>query len=461
MKRDRIEEVYSELKSFSKEPPKELWDNIEARLHPKKKRRVIFWFWGSAAAVLVLLFGFLLFKPVSKIDKPIDEPVNQVSDIEQKQLKNTTNKSESSSNNIKKEIVESEIGKDSIEKRTKDQLANKDSSSNNNKNQIVEDLKKQSFNKSLKNKSEVTNANNRYIQDNTEDENDKNNEITPNLLKNNKSLITDAKETAIVGLDSITKEKTDAKLDLYKELMAENSNEKDSVNTDVANSSKWSFEILGGLSNTASDASFQGTSINTSAQNDFVYSFKVGYALSDKLLIKTGVGKNSLGQQINNIAYASTDGSLASGGGQSIVSGDESLVFFGSSELANDATSFEEYSENGTLQQQLDYVQVPLEIFYKLLAKEKYEILMGVGGNVNFISNNKAYLNDEEIGESVGVNNTVFGAAVNTNVSYYLTKRTILFLEPSYNYFQKPIDNNAQNFKNTQLRVLFGLRFKL
>lgn len=461
MKRDRIEEVYSELKSFSKEPPKELWDNIEARLHPKKKRRVIFWFWGSAVAVLVLLFGFLLFKPVSKIDKPIDEPVNQVSDIEQKQLKNTTNKSESSSNNIKKEIVESEIGKDSIEKRTKDQLANKDSSSNNNKNQIVEDLKKQSFNKSLKNKSEVTNANNTYIQDNTEDENDKNNEITPNLLKNNKSLITDAKETAIVGLDSITKEKTDAKLDLYKELMAENSNEKDSVNTDVANSSKWSFEILGGLSNTASDASFQGTSINTSAQNDFVYSFKVGYAISDKLLIKTGVGKNSLGQQINNIAYASTDGSLASGGGQSIVSGDESLVFFGSSELANDATSFEEYSENGTLQQQLDYVQVPLEIFYKLLAKEKYEILMGVGGNVNFISNNKAYLNDEEIGESVGVNNTVFGAAVNTNVSYYLTKRTILFLEPSYNYFQKPIDNNAQNFKNTQLRVLFGLRFKL
>lgn len=460
MKRDRIEEVYSELKSFSKEPPKELWDNIEARLHPKKKRRVIFWFWGSAAAVLVLLFGFLLFKPVSKIDKPIDEPVNQVSDIEQKQLKNSAKESVSDSNNINKEIIESKISKDSIEKRTKDQLANKDSSSNNNKNQIVEDLKKQSLNKSLKNKSEVTNANNSYIQDNPKGENGKNNELTPNLLKNNKSLITDAKETAIVGLDSITKEKTDVKLDLYKELMAENSNKKDSVNTDVANSSKWSFEILGGLSNTASDASFQGTSINTSAQNDFVYSFKVGYAISDKLLIKTGVGKNSLGQQINNIAYASTDGSLASDGGQSIVS-DESLVFFGSTELANDATSFEEYSENGTLQQQLDYVQVPLDIFYKLLTKEKYDISIGVGGNVNFISNNKAYLNDEEIGESIGINNTVFGAALNTNVSYYLTKKTILFLEPSYNYFQKPIDNNAQNFKNTQLRVLFGLRFKL
>ncbi len=78
MKNDNIEDIYSELKTFSKEPPKELWDNIEARLHPKKKRRGILWFWGSAAAILLLLLGYVL------TDSAIDDnqPIDKVSDIE-------------------------------------------------------------------------------------------------------------------------------------------------------------------------------------------------------------------------------------------------------------------------------------------------------------------------------------------------------------------------------------------
>lgn len=471
MKKDNIEDIYSDLKSFSKEPPKELWDNIEARLHPKKKRRLVFWFWGSAAAILVLLFGFLLFKPVSEVDMPMHESVNEVSDVEKNQLREDATNNTLESTNKNNTIVKTKTSKDSTENREIDtneaskNAINKRSLVNTNFSNAIEDSNKkkykhQSANERLSNRHEVVSTKDNDFQNKVKNENVGDNSLIPDLKKKNKNLIDDTKETVIVSVDSVAQEKADTKLDLYKELVAENSKEKDSVKTDLLERSKWSVEVLGGLSSTASNASFQGTAVNTSAQNDFVYSFKVGYAISDKLLVKIGLGKNSLGQQVNNIAYATSDGSLSSGEGQSIVT-DESIVFFASPELANDSTSFNQFGENGTLEQQLDYLQVPLEVFYKLLAKDKYDILIGVGGNVNFISNNMAYLNGEEIGESKDVNNTVFGATLNTNFSYNLTEKTILFVEPSYNYFQKPIDNNAQNFKNTQLRILFGVRLKL
>jgi hypothetical protein len=470
MKKDNIEEIYSELKSFAQEPPKELWDNIQARLHPKKKRRGAFWLWGSAAAILMLMLAYTFYKPSNDgINIPINEPVKEISNT--KQPNDETDNVTDQSDIINDEIVTSKTSKDSIEEKIKttnntlqqpnhNQFANSETSQHAKNNNEDNKLNKSLIKENVKNESKIAKTIDGKSRDNIKSKQDKNNELIPNLLKKKEGLIEKNKETAIAGVDSITTDKTDVKLDLYEELMAERSNEKDSVNTDVANNNKWSVEILGGLSNTASDASFQQTSVNTSPQNDFVYAFKVGYSISDKVQIKTGVGKNNLGQQVNNIAYATADGSLSSNEGQTIVS-DESLVFFGSTELASNDASFNEFSENGTLQQQLDYVQVPLEVFYKLLAKEKYDVLLGVGGNVNFISDNKAYLNGGEIGENIGVDNTIFGATLSTNFSYYLSKKTVLFLEPSYNYFEKPIDNNAQNFKNTQLRILFGLQFKL
>ncbi|WP_299096984.1 hypothetical protein [uncultured Winogradskyella sp.] len=472
MKKDNIEEIYSDLKSFSKEPPKELWDNIEARLHPKKKRRVIFWLFGSAAAILVLLFGFLLFKPASGIENmPINESVNKVSDVEKNQPKNDAPKNELDSTNSNNAVAETKTSNDSTENGeintnkalqnvvNKRSLANSDSSNAVDESSNSKKHKNELTNEHLSNGSEVVSTKDNDFKNKDKNESIGDNELIQDLKQKNKSLIDDVKEVVIASVDSLTQEKTE-KLDLYKELVAENNVEKDSVKTDVIELSKWSVEVLGGLSSTASDASFQGTTVNTSAQNDFVYTFKVGYAITDKIVVKTGLGKNSLGQQVDNIAYASSDGSLSSGGGQSIVA-DESVVFFASPELINDSTSYNDFGENGTLQQQLDYLQVPLEVSYKLLTKEKYDILLGVGGNVNFISNNMAYLNGEEIGESKDVNNTVLGATLNTNFSYNLTKKTILFVEPSYNYFQKPIDNNAQNFKNTQFRILFGVQLKL
>jgi hypothetical protein len=472
MKKDDIEDIYGELKTYSKEPPKELWDNIEARLLPKKKRRGIFWFWGSAAAILIVFVGYMFTNSAEN-----NKPIKEISDVEHSMDTIEANSVESQPIKVVEELITNETTKDSFDAITneaknllqqstsKGQLVNSDFSDKHNKNKHTEKLIKQQKEGNFNKTTEKPNVVEDYAQNIAKDKSLKRNiKDAVNLKSDNKSIIDNVKETAIAVNDSISKAKADVELDIAKELMAENNNESDTLSVKAAHAAKWSVEVLGGLSNTVSDASLQGASINTTAQNDFVYAFKVGYAVLDRLIVKTGIGKNSLGQEINNIAYASASvglgNSFSTENSLNIVN-DESVLFFGSPEFADTLSSPDEITENGTLQQQLNYIQVPLEISYKIISKNRFGVALGFGGNVNFIAKNKAYLNDEEIGENLGVSSTVFGALINSNLSYNLTKKAILFVEPSYNYFQKPIDTKVQDFKNTQFRLLFGLQFKL
>ena len=122
MKKDNIENLYGELKTFAKEPPMELWDNIEARLHPKKKKRRILLFWGSAAAVLIMFLGYIYtnslehnskpIKEITNIEQPKDDDV--INESEQKTIK-IAEGSDISETNEDTLVEESSIVKESLE----------------------------------------------------------------------------------------------------------------------------------------------------------------------------------------------------------------------------------------------------------------------------------------------------------------------------------------------------------
>ena len=491
MKKDDIEDLYNELEGFSKAPPEELWNNIEARLHPEKKRRSILFFWGSAAAVLVMFLGYMFTNSI----KTNGNPINEISDIEQPVGNDELNESNHENTKMVEGLDEKNKSEDStteglgVAKESLNNLAiqkqlterNKKSKTISSQNQLVtnrENLEKEDgrsreetsnlglYEKSRNDKSKNSKYNNRYSQnilkeDVIKEQVDKvNSADVLDLQRKNKTLIDFKKEKIIASnSDSINKPKDVGVLDIIEELVAENENVNDSTLITKVAGLKWSVEVLGGLANTASEASIQNTAVNTTSQNDFVYTLKVGYAITDRLVVKSGIGKNVLGQEINSIKYSGAGNSLAVGDFQNIVN-NPNILFLVSEESFNDISSFEEFTDEGVLLQQFDYVQVPLEFSYNLLKAQKFDLSLGLGGNVNFLTNNRAFLDDEKIGENLGANTTIFGATMNSNISYSLAKKTILFLEPSYNYFEKPINNNNQTFENTQLRVLFGLRYK-
>ncbi|WP_282042877.1 hypothetical protein [Winogradskyella flava] len=466
MKKDNIEEVYSELGAFSKEPPKELWGQIESRLHPKKKRRGIIWFWGSAAAILVLLLGYIMTDDLM----PNNKSDIKVTDVEHAADDNAIDESETQTTKIDNTTVADDIKDGTVPKvadieenssiHNENQKQQSNSSELLKKNQKEHQTSKSIYDKKSYKKDEVASHNKSYAQNIEKETNDKaNNKEHPNLQKNNERLVQSDKDKVIASNDSISKNNEKPALDLAKELMAAAEDLSDSTSIEIIPSAKWSLEVLGGLSNMTSKGSIENTSVNTATQNDFIYALKVGYAISDRWMVKSGVGKNVLGQEINNVLYATSDVSLSENNGSVLVN-NETISFLFSPGLANDFSTFEPGVDEGTLEQQLNYVQVPLEFSYALLKEQKYTVSLGVGGNVNFLTDNRAFLNGNQIGESLGVDSTIFGATINSNISYEFTKKMNLFLEPSYNYFEKPINTNNQNFKNAQFRALFGLQYR-
>ncbi|WP_299122545.1 anti-sigma factor [uncultured Winogradskyella sp.] len=455
MKKDSIEDIYSGLEGFSKVPPKELWDNIEARLHPKKrKKRGIIFLWGSAAAILVLLLGYIITGSPESSDKPTKE----ITDIEYRTDNDTIKESEIQTTEIDNEANTTE---DSLNYSLEllEKMANQNKLSEKSENLNKEEERLSSTEKGSSNEEKLT-LNINYPQSITKDNIGKGDERTSLASKlKNKSIRNFSNERIVANIGSVTKFAEVDSFGLAEELIAIKEDSKDDMDIKTDVSPKWSVEVLGGLSNTVSESSLQGASVNTTPQNDFVYAFKLGYSISDRLIVKSGIGKNILGQEINNVLYSSSDTSLSADTSQSIVS-DQSVFIFGSQESFTDVSSFEGNINEGNLQQQFDYIQLPIEVSYDLLSQPTYNVSLGIGGNINFLANNRAFLNNEGIGESLGVNSTIFGATINSNVSYKLTKELNLFLEPSYNYFQKPIDNNNQNFENTQFRALFGLRYR-
>ena len=458
MKKDNIEEIYSALEGFSKEPPKELWDNIEAKLHPKKKkRRGILFFWGSAAAVLLLFIGYV----ITGLPESNDMPATTITDSEEQTINDTITISQGKTVEVNNEaLIDKDESKQKLN-RTNSTLKTAIHQDKITDNISVSDDKEHAEviakHKSSKHKNVYLNG--ILTESSVNDNYTLVNEDEVILQIKNKGLINFKNEEIVADVNMISVFTKTPSLNLFEELEALNKELSDSLDMKTADNSKWSVEFLGGLSNTSSESSIQGTDVNTRSQNDFVYTFKFGFAISDKLILKSGIGKNILGQDLNNVLYASTDTTLSADNFQSIVS-DQNIVLLGTQASYNDVGVSNGNINEGNLQQQFDYIQLPLELSYNILKQSKYNVSLGIGGNVNFLTNNRTFLNDEQIGESLGVNSTIFGASINSNISDEVAKKMVLFIEPSYNYFEKPIANYNQSFNNTQLRALFGLRYK-
>lgn len=473
MKKDNIEDIYGKLKGFEKQPPEELWDNIEAGLQPKKKRRGFLFWIASSAAVLLLFLGYIFYdnstfneksykkstttesgEDKNSIDSKTTQP-SEILNLKSNSIAEEQSSTEENSLTDAEETAESAVKTKSISnsKTPKSPFTNKTVKSTKsetlNDNQIssqiakadtTPDRKKQS----IEQKDLFENENNGVAQTRKN---------TP--TENNEGL-----ENIIAKEDTLFK----AREKSLKDMALEDSKETKPEKKEGLKLS-WLIEVSGGISNTASESVIQNASVQTSAQNDVVYGLKFGYALSDRFTVKTGIGNNILGQKITNLGFASSENAFNADASQNIVNNENIVLLVSGESLQNLNIDVGEFSgldiSQGTFSQRFNYLQIPLEFSYVLFQKENFNIGLGFGGNVNFLTDNNAFINDENIGENLNVNSTLLGASLLTNFSYDLNESLNIFVEPNYNYFQKPVDNVNQDFRNMQFRFLFGIQYKL
>ena len=493
-----IDRLFQEkLKDFEAVPNDAIWESIRLKLHEKKrKRRVIplWWQMAGVAAVLALLFtiGNSIFydgidnktKPIvntDTIDNPSVPPppsdsniiLNNFEDenVAAAEDENETSNSDSKNNN----------GTVQTPNKAVTAIANSKRNSNNSKvtEKSVEELNQALINS--KNESKI--ASNSKVDDviNYSDPTKSDQEQKGNAQNkpHNETLIGNPQKDIKTSVAD-----NDPKKEIL-ELKAEN--EKDSQTIEDAFAqvnnidereedekvSRWNistnvapvyFNSFGNESTI--DQQFVGDS--KSGEINFSYGINGGYAVNKKLKIRAGINKVNLGYNIDQVDIS---GGIMVSLKANIKSA--SKVSSGKAENSGDLNT-QNLSYNivpdllasnfkTSINQELGFIEVPLEIEYAILNK-KFGVNVISGFSALFLDNNNVYstLNGEKvfIGEAQNINNTSYSANFGLGLNYSVSEKIKLNLEPTFKYQINTFRDTSGDFQPYFIGIYTGLSYK-
>jgi len=229
----------------------------------------------------------------------------------------------------------------------------------------------------------------------------------------------------------------------------------------IAKNEKWAVEVFAGVANSENYKNEKTLgNVNDSKQSNS-YGVKTKYKINKKWAVSSGVKFNELGQSIANVSYMRTTNAF-------LTSSDyfNQNATVATSHITNNANYIfvptntimalkSDNVEKGKLDQNLRYLEVPLEVSYSIFNKNKTNISLNTGGFVGKLISNDMALNGSSIGENVNANDYVYGSLLSTTVQYRIYKKTNVFVEPAMNYYINPL--SEQSFNQFQWGLNFGL----
>ena len=195
--------------------------------------------------------------------------------------------------------------------------------------------------------------------------------------------------------------------------------------------------------------------------NNISYGLGVNYAVNKRLKVRTGINLLNVDYDTDGILYyqnPSVNSKLTNLNPN--VPG--SLLVIES--LSNVNTPFGRPVQKfeGSLNQKLGYIEMPLEVTYKVLDK-KFGIDFIGGMSTMILNRNEIYLQSPElslkIGEANNLNNVHFSGNVGLGFKYGLLKNMEARIEPVFKYQINTFSNDAGNFKPFVFGVYSGINF--
>jgi hypothetical protein len=459
-------------------PPLDAWKNIQEKLDEKeKKRRIIplFYWIGSTAACLVIGIGVFYFnqEETSSSNKPAQEVVknNSNSSLE-KQQSSKSNKNNSDTTN--QNSIHNKIKEENTLNENSLQLTHKETKQNNNihlennsptytttsieeKRMLVAEKPHKSLFFDGKGDAfvifpEKLSAENTIISQPKFEQN--------NIAKSKKDSIT-KKEI----LDQILNEKP---LELVlEEEQKEVEKKKEKINISspkfVVSSYVNPTKMLDSKSILSDE--FNQNNINNSLT--IAYGAKVAVRLNDKINIRSGISKIELEQHTNSVGTMSNNAMayLANSNinlnAQNNIKYDQNYTRV----LANNNVGTMLSSSMGEMEQQIHYVEIPLELEYKLANFKKFNLLATAGGSYYLVTKNQISLKDTNsrsvrIGEASNLNDMNYSANAGLKLEYLLSEKTSINLEPNYRYMINTVHNvETRNPSLLGLNLGFSIKF--
>ncbi|MDG5491156.1 hypothetical protein [Psychroserpens sp. SPM9] len=202
------------------------------------------------------------------------------------------------------------------------------------------------------------------------------------------------------------------------------------------------------------------------------YGLKGSYAINEKLKIRAGVNKVDLGYSTNNVLVFDAAGRNPSVSGSAQLG---NIRFHDSLSSNNGYVSADNFSfatgpeilftkEQGSLDQQLGFIEVPIELEYSIIDKTFGLNVIG-GFSTLILSNNEVYAVQENgsktlLGEATNINDMSYSANFGIGVNYNVSKQLQFNLEPMFKYQINTFNNTSGDFKPFFIGVYTGLSFK-
>lgn len=198
------------------------------------------------------------------------------------------------------------------------------------------------------------------------------------------------------------------------------------------------------------------------------YGVNVGYKLSDKLAVRTGLNSLNLSYdtanvilyesvgtanpeaQLRNIDFANNMNNNISA-----ISADNLVVQQINSDL--------DPSFNAAISQRISYYEVPLELEYNLV-KRKFGVQLIGGFSTFFLDGNEVYTEFENrknyIGEANNINNVSFSANLGFGLDYHFSPKFRFNLEPTFKYQLNAYSETSGNFRPYIIGVYTGFSYR-
>jgi hypothetical protein len=390
---------------------------------------------------------------------------NSITNKENQQTRNN----QSNNENSKIGNDESVSGENAVAQQTKssaNNVQNGVNSSTTNTNAVAQNNQNNSTNT-------VANSNSSAVA-----QNDKNNSTNASNTSNSstidttKTTETETVETAVAEVkkdDEIKKSLLDVINDLHDL-------EKD---TEVAEAKRKKWTISPNASPVYYNSITNGSPIDEAfADNAKVgdvnlsYGINIGYDVTKRLTVRSGIHKVDYsystqdiaivpsinGNTLSTIAYRSNGASF-----EIKDRGAPSDILFSLYQLPTSESSINEKQIEGSLNQRMSYIEVPVELKYAVLDKKLGINVIGGISTLLLTENSIAIDSPElfaELGEATNVNTVSFSTNIGIGIDYKISKQLEFNLEPMLKYQLNTFSGNTGNFKPYSVGVYTGVSFR-
>ncbi len=221
------------------------------------------------------------------------------------------------------------------------------------------------------------------------------------------------------------------------------------------------------------EPSLQG---KTSSNPNMSYGVHLAYAINKNIKIRTGINQVTMGYNTQNVVMSTTSSSLR--GENPIPSNSNSfgvtnvnLIDASQSNTIQNKPQLSTLNSEptrinspiGSLNHELGFVEVPLEIEYALIDRKFGVHILG-GASTFLLNNNELFFEGggqtSNLGEVENLNSFSFSANFGVGMDYSFSKRISLNLEPKFMYQINTFRDNLDNFRPYFFGIYSGIKFK-